>query len=388
MDSPARASTVSSVSGSRLATLQKGVNFYEWFTNSGGQYQPTISDGDLQLIHGTGARYIRLQINLPDIYNSASPGSPNGAMLTFIDNTISRFNANNLAAVLTIQVDESKQTSSFFQNGYKQLWGALAGHFGTTNPEMVFLEVTNEPIFENNPSQWAPIQDQLIQTIRAGAPLHTILATGPDWSGIDGLESIKATTADNNVIYVFHFYESQTFTFQGADWDDLGSTYANLKEVPYPATVAGCQHAISLSKGATAKQWITDYMNEGWNSALIDSRIKEAYTWSQTNGVPVINNEFGCIDNAPRADRLQWYHDVRTSLEKYGIGWGLWSYDDYMGLDRKTSSDGTITLDWELANVLGLTQPGSTPTPTPTPTPEPSITPTPEPSITQHLTHR
>ena len=37
----------------------------------------------------------------------------------------------------------------------------------------------------------------------------------------------------------------------------------------------------------------------------------------------VICDEFGCISNAPRADRLQWLSDVRTALEKYGIGWSL-----------------------------------------------------------------
>ena len=37
----------------------------------------------------------------------------------------------------------------------------------------------------------------------------------------------------------------------------------------------------------------------------------------------VICDEFGCISNAPHADRLQWLSGVRTALEKYGIGWSL-----------------------------------------------------------------
>jgi hypothetical protein len=68
----------------------------------------------------------------------------------------------------------------------------------------------------------------------------------------------------------------------------------------------------------------------------------------------VICDEFGCITNAPRADRLQWLSDVRTALEKYGIGWSLWCYDDYMCLNRQTNSDGTVAVDRELARALGV----------------------------------
>ncbi|HEY3274885.1 MAG TPA: cellulase family glycosylhydrolase [Methanocella sp.] len=372
-------STISSVSSSRVDTLQKGVNFYQWFTYSGGSYKSTISDTDLQTIRAMGGKVIRLQIPLNDIYNSNSPGTPNPTMLSFIDDTVRRFNAAGLAADLTIEVDASQQSTSLLQGGYKQLWSALAKHLSATDPGMVFLEVENEPVFESNPSQWAPIQEQLIQTIRANAPQHTIIATGPDWSGIDALTAMKPTSVDN-VVYTFHFYESMTFTFQGIDWS--GDTFQYLKEVPYPATQAGCQRAISLTADPAAKQWITDYMNEGWNAAVIDSRIKQVYTWSQTYGVPVIGNEFGCNNEAPATDRQQWFHDVRIAMEKYDMGWTVWSYDDYMGLNRQKNADGSITLDWALASALGFSKPGSTPTPTPVPTPAPTVTPTPTPRPT------
>jgi endoglucanase len=344
-------------SGDRLAMLQKGVNFYQWFTRlqrrTPEQYRSTVSEEDLQLIASLGFRHVRLQIDLPDIYNFASPGSPNPAMLALIDDTIRRLGAHGLATIITLQVDEEQQTPGFLENGFKELWSALARHFNDTDPEMVFLEVMNEPVFENNPSQWAHLQDELIRTIRAGAPLHTILATGPDWSSIDGLTSLKPTTVDSNVVYVFHFYESMTFTHQGSDWSQ--DTFMLLQDVPYPVTEEGYRQALDATCDTSAREWIQAYCDEGWDSDLIDARIRQAAEWSRINEVPVIADEFGCIDKAPAADRRQWFSDVRSSLERYGIGWTLWTYDDYMGLDRKTTGrNRTITLNKDVATALGL----------------------------------
>jgi hypothetical protein len=338
---------VAGASDGRLATLQKGVNFFQWYVKqqkgASEQFRSAISDTDLQVISSMGFKHIRLQIKLLDIYNLGSPGSPNPALLALIDDTIQRFNAHGLAAVITLEVDGTRQTPGFLRNGYKQLWSGLAKHFSATDPKMVFLEVMNEPVFESDPSQWAPIQDQLTQTIRAGAPLHTILATGPQWSGVDGLSYIKPSGTDNNIVYVFHFYEHMTFTHQGADWSE--DSFQFLKDVPYPVTSEGLQRALNETHDATAKKWIRDYCSEGWNRDVIDARIRQAINWSRENGVPIIADEFGCIDNAPYADRLQWFADV---------GWTLWTFDDYMGLDRKTGPDGNITLNNDLAGVLGL----------------------------------
>ena len=44
--------------------------------------------------------------------------------------------------------------------------------------------------------------------------------------------------------------------------------------------------------------------------------------------VPEICNEFGVYrKDADPGDRAAWISDVRTSLEKHGIGWAMWDYE-------------------------------------------------------------
>src|SRR6266511_4738400 len=80
------------------------------------------------------------------------------------------------------------------------------------------------------------IQGKLITAIRAGAPQHTIIASGHRWSGPYELLFLEPY-ADRNIIYNFHFYEPFAFTHQGATW--AGANVAFYKEVPYPSSPEG-----------------------------------------------------------------------------------------------------------------------------------------------------
>jgi hypothetical protein len=58
-------------------------------------------------------------------------------------------------------------------------------------------------------------------------------------------------------------------------------------------------------------------------------------------------------------DRQAWVHDVRTSLEKLGIGWSMWEYDGGFGLAQRTgdfTQNPTIVVDNPLAQALGLAE--------------------------------
>jgi hypothetical protein len=51
-------------------------------------------------------------------------------------------------------------------------------------------------------------------------------------------------------------------------------------------------------------------------------------------------------------DRAAWLHDVRTALEKNGIGWAMWDYSESFGV--VTKSDGKTTVDDVTLKALGL----------------------------------
>jgi endoglucanase len=68
----------------------------------------------------------------------------------------------------------------------------------------------------------------------------------------------------------------------------------------------------------------------------------------------VICNEFGVYrKNAEPKDRVAWLTDVRTSLEKYVIGWTMWEYHGGFGV--VTMQNGQPTPDEQTLRSLGLT---------------------------------
>ena len=90
----------------------------------------------------------------------------------------------------------------------------------------------NEPEV-NDPYRWAGIQARAAAAIREVAPHNTIIATGPNWSGIADLLT-QHPLPDGNVIYNFHFYEPHEFTHQGASWG--GACWIYTHDIPCPAT--------------------------------------------------------------------------------------------------------------------------------------------------------
>src|ERR1700738_1478136 len=96
------------------------------------------------------------------------------------------------------------------------------------------------------------------------------------------------------------------------------------------------------------------YGEDRWNATRIDREIGVAAAWAAKYQVPLTCNEFGTFRNfAPPADRAVWIGDMRTALEKYGIGWTMWDYAGGFGVVNK--QNGHATLAVELVKALGLT---------------------------------
>lgn len=344
---------------SRLARLARCADITRWFWEVSDptpeHFTSYIGDADLALIHRLGFQCVRLSIDPGLIYRKATPDTPDPAMLGYVDAAVNRLNAHNLAVVVDLHDDPLKplEEDPDYASGFAVFWGVLARHFSGRNPEMVFLEALNEPVFKTRPQDWLPIQQHLLSVMRAAAPRLTLIGTGPLWSNVDGLVQVKPV-ADPNVVYTFHFYEPGTFTHEGAEWwvDGLDRYMTNL---PYPSGSSGCPAAVAKFTNADVRESALAYCAGKWDSAKVNGLIARAAQWSKAQKVPIIAGEFGVYcGHAPPADRLRWFRDVRASLQKYNIGWTLWGYDDCYGLGRHLDAQGQIVIDWGVVRALGL----------------------------------
>lgn len=349
----------------RFDRLTRGINLSHWFAQSE-TYNPFhlenfISDDDLDLLVDLGFQHVRLPVDPALLIDLNNPESLNGEYLGYLDSALDRLLERDLGVIVDLQANyefkEHLAQDDAFVDTFVQFSGALAQHLSPRDSDLVFLEVLNEPSFnffapENvDPvKRWDWVQGQILGAFRAGAPEHTAIATGYDWSGIDGLRQLTPV-ADPNVVYNFHFYEPMTFTHQGVDW--LDSHFELIWDLPYPYNPVECDAVILRMTDEDLRHIAQSYCDEQWNADKIKDRIGLAAAWATEHNVRLTANEFGVYRNfVQEEDRVSWIYDVRMALEEYNIGWAMWDYTGGFGLFDKVNEE--RILNQSMVEALGL----------------------------------
>lgn len=347
----------------RAQHLRRGINMSEWFAQvydpkgyTKEHFETWNTARDISLIKAIGFDHVRLSVNPKPMFRNKEADRIPADYLAELDMAVKMILDQGLAVVIDIHPDggfkQQLTTDNEFVEQFADFWRALAQHYSTWNPEMVFFEVLNEPE-ARDAYRWYGVQARLAVAIREGAPKQTILVAGARWSDDDDLVFMEPVR-DANVIYNFHFYEPHLFTHQGATW---GENYWHwLKNVPYPSTPENVREAAALVPEPEKRLSVTRYGLDRWNAARMDGEFAEIAAWGKHWNVPLVCNEFGVYRRAARPeDRAAWISDVRKALEKHGIGWAMWDYSGGFGVVTKPK--GEPLPDEMTVKALGLKMP-------------------------------
>jgi aryl-phospho-beta-D-glucosidase BglC (GH1 family) len=341
----------------RLEELSKGVDVAQWFQVytkvDESHYKNYMSNSEIALIAKLGLRHVRLCVSPDFLYNPKNPGLVPEEHIKLLKAAIRRFLQNNLAVIVDMHNTDKQDTEDNPQwvAGYPTFWRVLAAKLENLNPNMVFFEILNEPVFQGREWEWFELQDKCIAAIRKSAPKNTIVVSGPDWGGIDGLQKLTPV-ADRNVVYSFHFYDPMTFTHQGATW--AGPIFPLLKGIPYPSSPTAVEKVLSQITNPEARDWVQQYGAERWNRDKLKTQMDKALVWAHQNDVSLYCGEFGVYALvAPPASRSRWFHDFASVLKASGIGYAVWGWDDSFGFGRHYVN-GKPVLDPVPIEALGL----------------------------------
>jgi aryl-phospho-beta-D-glucosidase BglC (GH1 family) len=270
-----------------------------------------------------------------------------------LDAVVAKAASEKLAIVIDVhpsdQFKHELSASSSAAERLRLLWGNIANHFATTDPEMVLFEVLNEPE-ERDPYRWAGVEARIIEEIRRQAPKHTIIVAGAQYSDIGDMVMLPQF-ADDNLIFNFHYYEPHVFSHQGASWGV--PFWVKLKDVPYPLTPDSAQPAISSQDDWQAKWELTETALGHWDQSRISEEMRFAADWAKAHHVPITCNEFGVYRNfSDPAVRARWIADVRAAMEQNNIGWTMWDYRGGFGV--VTKQNGVSVPDDRILQALGL----------------------------------
>jgi endoglucanase len=344
----------------RAQHLKRGINASEWFAQSASDYSAARTNrftdaADIALMAKLGFDNVRLSIDATPL-----EGWPKGAdglnyeFMGRLDKAVDTMLADGLAVTIDLHPEssykEKVRTTSEGVERLTMLWRRLAAHYATREPERVFFEIMNEPEV-GDPYRWAGIQARVAAAIRESAPRNTIIATGPNYSGIADLLT-QQPLVDGNVIYNFHFYEPHEFTHQGAGWGAAWWSYTH--GIPYPATENSMQDLLKEVPDATNRYALEHYWLDHWDGHRIQLQVDAAAAWGRTNGVPLICNEFGVYrEHSDEQSRMNWIRDVRTAFEADGIGWAMWDYRGGFGVVWKQDGQ-PAKVDQKVVEALGL----------------------------------
>ena len=344
----------------RLAHLRHGVNISDWLAQvyapngyTKEHFDTTITPHDLDLIQAMGFDHVRLSVDPRPLLRTRQSEQIREDQLVYLDAAVKMILDRGLAVDISIFANEDFKTKlasdDEFVEQFADFWRALAKHYANLDADRVFFEILNEPEGKDS-LRWSGIETKVAAAIREGAPENTIIATGAHWSNDDDLVALEPLP-DANVIYAFHFYEAHIFTHQGATWSV--NYWHELKAVPYPSTPENVQEVAAELPDAAHRLAVVRYGFDRWNAQRIEGEIGQVAEWAEHWGVPVICNEFGVYRKyADPKDRLAWLGDVRSALEKHGIGWATWEYHGGFGV--VTTENGETTPDEATARALGL----------------------------------
>lgn len=363
---PSFADNNSSLAQRRAAHLRHGINLSEWFAQV---YDPKgytrehletwTTPDDIALIKSMGFDHVRLSVNPAPMmrHNRADELPPE--YLGYLDAAVKMILDHGLAVIIDMHPESDFKADLVqhdnFVEQFSDFWRAIARHYATYDPEMLYFEILNEPEFHDR-YRWAGVQAKLANAIREGAPQHTIVAAGANYSDVEDLLALSPLP-DSDVIYNFHFYDPHVFTHQGATW---GVNYWHFEhKLGYPATMGTAEKVASTEPDPVNRFAVLRYGLDHWDAFRIGVEIGQASEWAKHWNVPLTCNEFGVYrKNSDPQDRARWLHDVRTTLEHDGIGWNMW---DFGGRDNGTGfgvvngpKEGPNTPDTLTLDGLGL----------------------------------
>ena len=344
----------------RATHLRRGINASEWFAQvydkpgyTREHFENWTTSDDIALIKSMGFDHVRLNVNPQPMLTPGEWDKIAPEYLGYLDRAVKMILDHGLAVIIDIHPEGdfkarlAKEDDAVEQ--YADFWRALAQHYSTWNPDQVFLEILNEPEFSDR-YRWMGVQAKLAEAIREAAPAHTIIAAGARWSNDDELV-FGEPMHDANVIYNFHFYEPYLFTHQGASWSV--NYWHWLRGVRYPSTEESAERAAALVPDEVNRLQVVRYGYEHWDAGRIELEMKQAAEWARRRGVPLICDEFGVYRTyADAGDRAAWLGDVRTALERNGIGWTMWDYSGAFGV--VTKKDGRTEVDDAVLKALGM----------------------------------
>ncbi len=314
-----------------FAGYRKGINLGGWLSqciHSREHHESFITENDINRISQWGLDHIRLPFDYELI------ASENGSFIeegfSYIDRCVEWCGKHQLNVILDLHktmgytFDES--SDAFFRNPVYQdrfisLWEEMARRYGKDHQRISF-ELLNEVVDENVADIWNEIISRTIPAIRKVAPTIKILVGGVRNNSVLWVRKLEAPY-DENVVYTFHFYEPLIFTHQSAYWvDKMPADFIT----EYPMDFDTCVDETERFLPSMHREFYDSIHSEKVDRSFIKAAFADAVRAATERNTALYCGEYGVIDKTSLPSALNWFSDINSVFNEYGISRAVWTY--------------------------------------------------------------
>lgn len=319
------------------------INFFSHYTagvNLGGwlsQYQhfdhahfkSFITEQDIQRIASWGMDHLRLPVDYPVLESDDQPFVYLESGLEYLDQCLAWCQKAGLSLIIDLHKAPGYafyeySASSLFSDPHAQerflaLWVELARRYKGEGNYLTF-ELLNEIVLPTS-HPWNDLARRAIQAIRSIDSQRIIVLGGNHYNAIAGLSELELSS-DPHIVYTFHFYDPMVVTHQKAPW--VPSLVAFDRQVDYPGTCPGLAEFLRLHPEFETN--LRSYVGTNLDKEYLRTLLLPVLDFRQRVERPIYCGEYGVIDRAPAATRLNWHRDFIDLLREFRIGRACWSY--------------------------------------------------------------
>ena len=310
---------------------KRGINLGGWLSqcqHSEEHYRTFITEKDIGRISRWGLDHVRVPIDYELVRRQDDSFIETG--FRYIDLCLEWCDKYGLNMILdlhnTAGYSFDVEGGDFFgspvlRRKFITLWEELARRYGKYSERLAF-ELLNEVVDENVAETWNAIARETIDVIRRYAPDTKLIIGGARNNSVLWVRKLDMPY-DKNIVYTFHFYEPLIFTHQTAGWVD--------KMVPdftteYPNTSAAYISETAEYLPSEHSDFYKVVVTENGDRSFIRAAFSDAVNAAEERGAPLYCGEYGVIDKTSLSSALNWFSDIRSVFDEYGISRAVWNY--------------------------------------------------------------
>lgn len=310
-------------------TLNKGVNVSHWLSQSdkrGEERATYIQKADFDTIAAAGFDHVRICVDEEQLWDSIGNRNPEAFQL--LNNALNWALEADLNAIVDLHVIRSHHFNSKentlwsdpeAQERLYQMWRELSAELNEYPNSRVAYELMNEAVADDS-EDWNRLINNMIGDIRQLEPERVIVVGSNRWQKAEYFPQLRLPENDTNIILSFHFYDPFTITHHGVWWMELGKYDG---EVNYPGQIVDPENYKDASETLKKEmEWANGY----FTIDTLEKIMMPAITFSKEKNLQLYCGEYGVYPSIPEEVALNWYRDMTTLFNKYGIARSHWCY--------------------------------------------------------------